>query len=361
MERQQKIQQLLDRLDDLEAKNPQASVARLLKEEESKPRTPMGDSPTGAALKVLARGISNVQKDERPQKLAEQLTKAQEDNKASVEELHESFAEKIKELQQQVTEAESRGTALTKDETASILEQLAEAQETFLTELTKLTSKDTSLEEEIAHLTDELTSIYGLISGLEAATPSIEVHTSDLEEIRKTSVESQNTALKALEQSLNNRINSIQQHGGGNANRSILVGGDPKTLQYFTDINLKAGAGTTISYAANQTTKYTDITITATGSGSGITRSIQSVAINTAAAAAPSIDYVYLASGTITITLPTSVGNSNLYTIKNIGAGTVTIATTGGETIDGSANLILPLQFTSVDLISNNSGNWDLT
>lgn len=149
--------------------------------------------------------------------------------------------------------------------------------------------------------------------------------------------------------------------GGGSMDRQIYIGGvDPLTR--YTDINLKAGTNVTLTYANNDVTKKVDVTVSSTGgSGSGIVRSVNSVATPTTAGSALTTDYVYLVSGTTTITLPTTVGNSNLYTIKNIGAGTVTIATTGGETIDGNVNLQMPVQFTSVDLISNNSGNWDIT
>lgn len=165
-------------------------------------------------------------------------------------------------------------------------------------------------------------------------------------------------ALRKLRQEMLMLIGNV---GGGNANRNIAIGGNTSVLSQFTDINFKAGSGITISYTTNPTTKYTDVTIAANGSGTGITRSVNSIAISTAAGSTAAIDYVYLCAGTLTLTLPTTVGNKNLYTVKNIGSGVVTIATTGGETIDGSANVVMPVQFTSVDLISNNSGDWSIT
>jgi len=96
------------------------------------------------------------------------------------------------------------------------------------------------------------------------------------------------------------------------------------------------------------------------GSGSGVTRSVLSVAVNTTAAAVAETDYVYLCSSTITITLPTAVGNVNLYTIKNVGNGTITIAFNGAQTGDGSTTMSLPVRYTSVDLISDGT-NWNVT
>ena len=86
---------------------------------------------------------------------------------------------------------------------------------------------------------------------------------------------------------------------------------------------------------------------------------ISSVSVNTAAGSAAYTDYVYLASGTINVTMPTAVGNTARYTIKNVGAGTVTIDTTGAETIDGSLTAPLPVQYTSLDLVSDGT-NWNI-
>lgn len=359
MERKQKIQELLNRLDDLQAKDPVGSISRLLDEEQEKARETAG-TPNETALRVLARGLANVQKDERPQRLMDDLEATKSNTRSQIERLSDTFAGEIEVLKEEIQAAETSGKELTQSQVTDILGRLAEYEGTFSTGLQQLSEKDASIETEMKEFAQELTKISLRLDALPDHTPAIQANTESVSHATD-STEKIAKDLEELDKRLTNRLNQLGQRGGGNANRSILVGGDKDTLSKFTDINLKAGAGTTITYAANQTTKYTDITITGGGSGSGITRSIQTVAVNTAAASAASIDYVYLASGNITITLPTTVGNSNLYTIKNIGAGTVTINTTGGETIDGSANLVLPLQFTSVDLISNNSGNWDIT
>lgn len=85
------------------------------------------------------------------------------------------------------------------------------------------------------------------------------------------------------------------------------------------------------------------------------TRTISTQTISYAAQS--SKDEVIFANGAITITLPTAVGNTARYTIKNISTSTVTIATTSAQTIDGSASATLTTQNTSVDLISDNA-NW---
>lgn len=125
------------------------------------------------------------------------------------------------------------------------------------------------------------------------------------------------------------------------------------------------GGGTTLPSQAGNSGKYlttdggTLSWATVVGGGSGITRSISSVAINTNAGATAAVDYVYLVSGTTTLTLPTAVGNANRYTVKNVGVGTVTVGTTSSQTIDGSLTASLPVQYTSIDIVSDNS-NWNV-
>jgi hypothetical protein len=96
------------------------------------------------------------------------------------------------------------------------------------------------------------------------------------------------------------------------------------------------------------------------GSGSGITRSISTISTNTTAGGTVLTDYVYLVSGTTTITLPTAVGDTNLYTIKRTGVNTVTIATTSAQTIDGVSTQTLLTQYESMSFISDGS-NWLIT
>jgi hypothetical protein len=89
-------------------------------------------------------------------------------------------------------------------------------------------------------------------------------------------------------------------------------------------------------------------------------RSVNVVSTATAAGSTAGTDYVYLVSGTTTITLPTAVGNTNRYTIKRSGTGVVSIATTSSQTIDGSSSPItINVQYVSLDFISDGT-NWEI-
>jgi hypothetical protein len=71
--------------------------------------------------------------------------------------------------------------------------------------------------------------------------------------------------------------------------------------------------------------------------------------------------YIDATSGTFTITLPTAVGASGqTFVIKNSGTGVVTVATTGGQTIDGGSTAVLQVRYVSITVVSDGS-NWKVT
>ena len=70
------------------------------------------------------------------------------------------------------------------------------------------------------------------------------------------------------------------------------------------------------------------------------------------------IGEVVLMTGSHTVTLPapSTTNRGCVYTVKNVGTGTVTITPTSG-TIDGAANFTITVQYSSVDFV-NDGTNW---
>ncbi len=66
---------------------------------------------------------------------------------------------------------------------------------------------------------------------------------------------------------------------------------------------------------------------------------------------------VVIGTAACTITLPTAVGSTKTYRIKRSGAGAVTVATNGAETIDGASDKILNVNYASIDVHSDGA-NW---
>lgn len=90
----------------------------------------------------------------------------------------------------------------------------------------------------------------------------------------------------------------------------------------------------------------------------GGSRSVVSVTSSVTLGAASGTDYVVLIGASGAPTLPTAVGNTNRYTLKNVHTTNKTVATTSSQTIDGSTTVSLTPN-TSLDVVSDNT-NWNV-
>jgi hypothetical protein len=90
----------------------------------------------------------------------------------------------------------------------------------------------------------------------------------------------------------------------------------------------------------------------------GYAKSINNIAINTTAGATGNTDYYYFCTSTLTLTLPTAIGNTNTYNIK-LTSGSLTINTTSSQTIDGSLTITTSILNTSFTVISDGT-NWQI-
>lgn len=363
MDKQQRAKELLGRLKELKKQLPSKAtniVDDLVSEVSSSLFKQVADGPIPKKIEELSRQFADF-KDVDVATLTKSLQDADEKNTTSFTEYSSGMEARLTELVSRLENADKSTDEKSTIAVQNLLTDLDEFRGEFSQEKVASANRASLLEAELSRvmqLFEKAKEEFATKETLETAvTTSITVSNQATEELKKL--------ISDLETSTGSRIASILNTRGGNMDRNIAIGGNTSVLSRYTDINLKAGANTTITYAYNDSTKYTDVTISASGGGggsvTGIIRSVNNIATNTNAGAVAGTDYVYLAGATLNLTLPTSVGNSNLYTVKNTGSGTVTVLPTGAETIDGSSNLILPLQFTSVDLISNNSGNWDIT
>jgi hypothetical protein len=146
-------------------------------------------------------------------------------------------------------------------------------------------------------------------------------------------------------------IGVTEQSNSGNTLNGVVTSYSGTTL--VLSITSITGSGTHADWNITGNFLVTPVS----GGGSGISRSISSVSTATNAGSTASTDYVYLISGNTTVTLPTAVGNSDLYTFVNVGTGIATVATTSSQTINGSLTIPLAVQYTSVSMVSNGT-NW---
>lgn len=203
------------------------------------------------------------------------------------------------------------------------------------TDLTSLLSKNLATQEDLSSSAKESKDLID------------SVKTEKDEDIKKVNKKVDDARVELIER--------ITNKGGGNMNRQVLFN-STNYLKKYTDYNLIAGNNVTFTISENNTAKRVNLTIASSGSGGGRVRLIQSVAVDTVMGDDADTDYVYLVSGTTSMTLPTATGNDNQYTIKNVGVGVVTVV----GTIDNDTNVVMPVRYTSVDIISNDT-DWNIT
>lgn len=122
---------------------------------------------------------------------------------------------------------------------------------------------------------------------------------------------------------------------------------DDGTTVRLTTITDDVGIGTASPHSRLQVAGALALAYTSTSGNLTLDKSHSTVAVDTT-------------GGNRTITLPTAVGIAGrLYTVKRItgGTNTLTIATTGGQTIDGDASLLLPTHW-SLARLQSDGANW---
>lgn len=286
--------------------------------------------------------------------LIETMTSIENGYNEKMDKLAEAYDIELSDFRKEV----AKGSEISKAEVAAISDNIA-----LITEQMRLMEdrKAKDLQELSARIEslypfqDKATELFGeMASAIDILKNQNVASKEDTQKVLNDCMDS----LEALRKDIMNRINNMPR-GGGNQNRNIAVGGNTSVLSMFTDINIKAGNNVTITYSNNQTTKYLDLTIAATGGSStaGVVRSINTISTSQTAAAVAGTDYVYLCTAGVALTLPAATGNTNLYTIKNVSNSSVLVVGTIDDDVNG---IIMPVKYTSVDLISNDT-DWKIT
>ena len=269
----------------------------------------------------------------------------------------QSVVDSLITLRDELKQGENDLTGALNERLDALKSAMAEYRGAGLKELGALSEQMDNLKRDIRTISQSKVEIPKFESQIQKVESQLSKTTSKSDlEITKKPVSDLDIEIKKLRA---DTMTAISAKGGGNMNRNILVGNNPSTLGRYTDLNILAGTNVTLSYVNNDNRKTTDLTIAATGGG-GSNRNISTVAISSVVASVAATDYVIIANQGVQLTLPTAVGNSNLYTIKNTAASSVLVAAAGAETIDGDPNIILAVRYTAVDLISDGA-NWHIT
>lgn len=372
-EKKSKLKDLLARIKTLETSIPAGEIKSLTDQI-------IGDHVAGLADKVKGdttiKSLSEINDKLNQFKKDFNLGPVVTELNALIDDVSKVREELAAGLELTAQEGEAKYTELQNKITQELQRVSGDSQSFTQTSVAPLVESLTRLQDELSSTTKDsqgnVTSLKQVISAIDSRLSKLGV---DLETSSKTSGESllntkdflskeTQTAVEKLRKEIMNRLGNLT-HGGGNANRNIAIGGNTSVLSTYTDINLKAGSNVTITYAKNNTTKYTDITISSSGGGGGsvggTVRSINNISTSQTAGANTGTDYVYISSAGVALTLPPASGNTNLYTVKNTSASSVLVVPDGVDTIDTQTNVILRTQYTAVDLISDGTSNWNIS
>ena len=125
------------------------------------------------------------------------------------------------------------------------------------------------------------------------------------------------------------------------------------------DIAFTSTDTVTLTFATAPASNAYRVTVfggTAAGAGGGILRNVSTLTSAGTVGATANTDYVVFVGAGGAPTLPTAVGNTNRYTIKNTDTTNKTVLTTASQTIDGLANLVVKTG-EAFDLVSDGA-NW---
>jgi hypothetical protein len=137
-----------------------------------------------------------------------------------------------------------------------------------------------------------------------------------------------------------------------------IFGSTTQYVSFHANPTINQASGTSITRGL-----YVNPTLTSASDFRGIDVTNGSIVLpytgQSATYAIKTSDYlVNVTSGTFTATLPTAVGcTGKNYVLKNSGTGTITIATTSSQTIDGATTYSLNAQYKYLHVVSNGS-NW---
>lgn len=154
-----------------------------------------------------------------------------------------------------------------------------------------------------------------------------------------------------------NNFKEVFYKANGKWNFYLQLGSGGSRVNKIEDIgNVKITSISTNQVLSWNGSGWVNRTVTG-GTGSGITREIYSITTNETAQSGSNIDYVYFVSNGATLTMPTAVGNTSEYHVKNTTSNNITVNFTGLETGEGQTSLTVPAH-NSITLISDNSNWW---
>ena len=362
-----KLQELLKKLETLEGSLPMDETKTylddLLENETRKFQDGFKNNPTVKFLDGFNLKLDKFKKDFNLTPIIDEIEKIQSDieefkdnHEKQLQVLNQEHEGKFKEYLNLIEKTKNELKTKSSKEIQDVLNKLGILESDFNFQTSASKDSGMTLKQTIKSLSERLDGVFKDLVSRDVKDG--EFNTTLQQSLEEHSEGIKNT-LEEISKVRKEFIQKLSGLGGGSMNRKITFNGVDYLTKY-TDINYKAGTNITFTISNNDTNKMVDVTVSASGTGGGTVRNINVVSVSSVFGEAAATDYVAICNQGVQVTLPTAISNTNLYTVKNVSASSVLVATTGGQTIDSDSNLILRTQYTAVDLISDGS-NWNIT
>lgn len=356
-----KLKKLLDRLDNLQKKDVlpsediNASIDELIAEEVAKITARVKDNPTVRTLQKFSTELAKFKKDFdlKPVLLAIQDLKNEADDK--------DFMPMVK------AEIDKR---LENFKVVDNSEDLKLMREQMQIMVENDTEQDRKLKDDLLKTVDEKIRSVKINAQNRGGSMNRQINiNSSVMSNRWNDIDFQNTGTigwTATDDATTKRViikasvlGSVGG-GGGSAFGIIAVSGQNNVVASVASDTLTFIAGSNVTLTTDSNAKTVTITAAGASSTAGISRTTSIITANTTGGTTSATDYMYFANAGMTFTLPTAIGNNNQYTLKNMAATSVLVATSAGQTIDGSNTALIDKQYQTLNFISNGSV-WGVT
>lgn len=269
-----KLKNLLNKLDGLENRLPgnEANdyLDSLLTEQTEKFKKQLQENPTVKILDAFNKKLEQLKKDFNLNPIITEIEKIQKDvsqfKQSSFDEFQKASQQnsgKSREMDGLVSKLRNDVDGLSSKDIKGILDRIDGIEKDLNLQADDSDRKGKSLSQVTqgleAKLNKALKDLTDNSSNQATYQSSLEKRLGDKDKEAKETIES-------VRKEFLSRISSFR--GGGQANRNIAINGNTSVLSKYTDINIKAGTGVTLTPTNNNTSKYLDLTIAASGGGS---------------------------------------------------------------------------------------------
>lgn len=266
MDKKNKIKKLLARLDEI-SKNSlgkvQTEADKLIEDEVSGMRKQLSDNASVKALGKIEEIFKQLKADFDLTDIQEEIKNLTDDLNTQQKIQSDSFDEKLTSFYNELKKSKDEGKKFTSAYVTDLQKKLDRLVGEVGVKGNESTSKEKTFKKEIESINSKLNDFINKLDKNITKVEAIKPYTAKKDTEHQKAIDELKNETRNLRSDLLSRLQTV---GGGAINRQILVGGT-NPLTKYTDYNIIAGSGITITTANDDTNKRVNLTFTSSASG----------------------------------------------------------------------------------------------